>query len=319
MRAVTDGAYNSLKPALTPPNQMVHQIDDLFRRQFKAWPLLAKGMKGLAESTTRPVQIDWFEVFIRHIPHRVGSTTAAVDRESVLKRPCFLCVENLDPEEEGVVFNPDFTIYCNPFPIVDRHLTIVYREHGAQRIEGHLGNMLDLAQALVGYFIIYNGPECGASAPDHMHLQAGSRELFPIERDTVGIRGHAITDYSRNVFLFRDSDRSRLMDRMNRTIELLASVTGKKPEPMINIAAFHDPMAGWTVYLFPRGKHRPRAFHTGELTVSPASIDLCGIFVVPLEKDFRRISGEDIAAIFREVTLPDDQFGEVAANLEPVR
>jgi hypothetical protein len=53
--------------------------------------------------------------------------------------------------------------------------------------------------------------------------------------------------------------------------------------------------------------------------VSPASIDLCGIFVVPLEKDFERISGENIAAIFREVTLPDDQFNQVAAELEGVR
>src|SRR5262245_37124965 len=113
---------------------MVHQIDELFRRQLKSWPLLAKGTKGLQESATRPVRIDWFEVFIRHIPHRVTSTTAAVDRESVLKRPCFLCVGNLDPEEEGVNFNSDFTIYCNPFPIVDHHLTIVHREHGLQRI-----------------------------------------------------------------------------------------------------------------------------------------------------------------------------------------
>jgi hypothetical protein len=230
-----------------------------------------------------------------------------------------LCADNLDPEEEGIVFNGEYTIYCNPFPIVDRHLSIVHRQHGAQRIEGQLGHMLDLAQALDGYFIIYNGPECGASAPDHMHFQAGSRELFPIEKDAMAIREPAIPGYARNVLLFRGSDRFRLVDRIQRAIESLASVTGKKPEPMINIAAFHDPVAGFTVYLFPRGKHRPRVFHTGELTVSPGSIDLCGIVVVPLAEDFRRISGEDIAAIFREVTLPDEQFGEVAAGLERVR
>ena len=74
--------------------------------------------------------------------------------------------------------------------------------------------------------------------------------------------------------------------------------------------------AGWTAYIFPRGKHRPQVFHSGELTVSPASIDLCGIFVVPLEKDFTKISAEDIAAIFREVTLPDDQFEEIVEQLE---
>src|SRR6185369_1997644 len=104
-----------------------------------------------------------------------------------------------------------------------------------------------------------------------------------------------------------EADRSRLMERVNRAVELLSEVTGKRPEPLINIAAFHDNKQ-WTVYLFPRGKHRPAVFHTGELTVSPASIDLCGIFVVPFEKDFARISGWDIRAIFREVTLPDDLF-----------
>src|SRR2546422_11703391 len=105
---------------------------------------------------------------------------------------------------------------------------------------------------------------------------------------------------------------------MGRAIELLSAVTGKAPEPMINIAVFHD-RAGWTVYLFPRGKHRPQVFHTGELTVSPASIDLCGIFVVPFEKDFERISGDDIASIFQEVTLQDEVFLEIAAKLESRR
>ena len=87
---------------------------------------------------------------------------------------------------------------------------------------------------------------------------------------------------------------------------------------MVNIAVFHE-SGEWVTYLFPRGKHRPEVFHTGELTVSPASIDLCGIFVVPLAHDFERITGDAIAAIFREVTLPDDQFQEVAEKLESER
>ncbi|HWN56659.1 MAG TPA: DUF4922 domain-containing protein, partial [Methylomirabilota bacterium] len=123
---------------------MIHKVDELFERQLRAWPLLAKGVEGLARANTRPVRIDWFEVFIRHIPHRMVSTTASVDRESVAKRPCFLCAGNLPPEEEGVQFDEDFTIYCNPFPIVDHHLTIAHREHGLQRIANQFGNMLDL-------------------------------------------------------------------------------------------------------------------------------------------------------------------------------
>ncbi len=294
---------------------MIHQLEGLFDRQLRAWPQLARGVEGLAQAKTRVVKIDWFDIHVRHIPHRMASTTAPVDRGSVAKRPCFLCAANLPAEEEGLRFDDDFTIYCNPFPIVDRHLTIAHREHASQRIANQFGNMLDLAARLPGYFVVYNGPECGASAPDHMHFQAGSRRLFPIENDTAGLIGVSVPNYARNVLLLRGRDRSALIDRMDRAIDLLADATGKRPEPLVNIAAFHE-KGEWVAYLFPRGKHRPQVFHTGELTVSPASIDLCGIFVVPLPHDFDRISGEAIAAIFREVTLPDDQFREVVRKLE---
>src|SRR5437762_13074579 len=125
-----------------------------------------------------------------------------------------------------------------------------------QHIAHQIGNMLDIAASLPGYFVIYNGPECGASAPDHMHFQAGGRVLFPIEKDTAALSGIAVRNYARNVLLFHETDRSRLIDRMNRAVELLSDVTGKRPEPLINIAAFHENKQ-WTVYLFPRGKHRP--------------------------------------------------------------
>jgi ATP adenylyltransferase/5',5'''-P-1,P-4-tetraphosphate phosphorylase II len=297
---------------------MIHRVEELFKRQARAWPQLANGLEGLARAKTLPVRIGWFDIFIRHIAHRMASTTASVDRESVAKRPCFLCAQNLPSEEEGLPFNKDFTIYCNPFPIVDRHLTIAHKEHGLQRIANQFGSMLDIAAALAGYFVVYNGPESGASAPDHMHFQAGSRALFPIEKDTAGLTGFTVPNYGRNVFLLRGRDRSALIDRMDRAINLLAETTGKLPEPLVNIAVFHE-SGEWVAYLFPRGKHRPAVFYTGELTVSPASIDLCGIFVVPVAQHFERITADAIAAILREITLPDDQFQEVARTLESER
>jgi hypothetical protein len=294
---------------------MIPEIEELFRRQVCGWPQLAKGVEGLARAKTRPVRIDWFEVFVRHIPHRIGSTTAPVDRDAVANRLCFLCAPNLPPQEEGLQFDEEFTIYCNPFPIVERHLTIAHNQHGVQQIANRFGDMLDLAAAMPAYFIIYNGPECGASAPDHMHFQAGSRGLFPIATDTVTLQGITVPNYARNVLLFRGRDRSALIDRIELAIALLVETTGKRAEPLVNIAVFHE-RGEWVTYLFPRAKHRPEVFHTGELTVSPASIDLCGIFVVPLARDFERISGDTIAAIFREITLPEDQFQEVAKRLE---
>jgi Domain of unknown function (DUF4922) len=297
---------------------MINEIEELFERQLRTWPQLAKCIEGLARAKTRPVRIDCFDIFIRHIPHRMGSTTASVDRDSIAKRPCFLCAGNLPSEEEGLRFGKDFMIYCNPFPIVDHHLTIVHREHGLQHIANQFGNMLDLAAALPGYFVIYNGPECGASAPDHMHFQAGSRGLFPIEKETAGLTGVTVPNYARNVFLLRGRHRSALIRRTNRTIELLAETSDKRAEPMVNIAVFHE-RGEWVTYLFPRKKHRPEVFHTGELTVSPASIDLCGIFVVPLAQDFERITSGAIAAIFREISMPDGQFQKVAEKLESER
>jgi hypothetical protein len=127
--------------------------------------------------------------------------------------------------------------------------------------------------------------------------------------------GVTVPGYVRNVFLLRGRDRSALVDRMERALELLAETAGKRAEPMVNLAVFHE-RGEWVAYLFPRSKHRPEVFHSGKLTVSPASIDLCGIFVVPLAPDFEKITGAAIAAIFREITLPDNQFQEVARQLE---
>src|SRR5438105_439088 len=129
---------------------MIEKIEALFQQQTRDWPQLAKGVEGLRRAQTRRTLIDWFEVLVRHIPHRVVSTTAAVDRESVARRPCFLCAGSLPPEEEGVQFE-DFTIYCNPFPIVDRHLTIAHQDHRPQRIAKQTGKILNLAAALPGY------------------------------------------------------------------------------------------------------------------------------------------------------------------------
>jgi Domain of unknown function (DUF4922) len=294
---------------------MLDQIDELFRQQREAWPLLRKGLDGLVEAKTRSVRAAGSDVLVRHIPHRVSSTIAAVDRESIRRRPCFLCPENLDPAEKGLPFGSIHTIYCNPLPVVERHLTIVHRGHIPQRIDGQLETMIDLAKALPGFFVVYNGPECGASAPDHAHLQAGSREGLPLVRDVAAQTGPATGLYGARALLFRDEDRSRLLDEIVRALAILSSVTARSPEALCNTAVFHEPNAGWTAVVFPRGKHRPDAFHSGELTVSPAAIDLCGILVAPVARDFERITGEEMEAMFREVTLPEEPFREVVTRL----
>jgi len=288
-------------------SSLVSGVDHLLESQAKAWPALARGLQGLRESQTRVERVFGRDVLVRHIPHRIKSTTAPVDAISVSQRLCFLCPMHLDPEEQGIAFNEQFTLYCNPFPILERHLTIVHGSHRLQRIAGQFGVFLELAEALPDSFIIYNGPECGASAPDHLHFQSCSRAVFPIE-------GHTLASYIPRVFSLRDRETERLVSRLEALVEALRDVTEPFFEPMINVAGWFTG-GEWSVLVFPRGKHRPHVFETGDLTVSPATIDLSGVFVVPKPDDFARIRGGDIEKIFEEVTLPADQFESVLARL----
>jgi len=297
---------------------LVSDVDHLLADQIVRWPLLTRGIAGLRASQTRVERVAGYDLFVRHIPHRIVSTTASVDAVSIAKRPCFLCPSNLPKEEHGIPFDSEFAIYCNPFPILERHLTIVHVEHRPQRIKGSFQSMLHLAEALPDSFVLYNGPRCGASAPDHMHFQACSRELFPIEQDASGVPGPSFPDYGRRVFILRDSSISQLADRLQALMDILEDVTRSDGEPLVNIAAYYDD-GQWTSFLFPRGKHRPRAYETGERTVSPATIDLCGVLVVPVEKDFVQIRGAEIESIFEEVTLPEKEFERALARMGRVR
>jgi hypothetical protein len=292
-------------------SSLVKGVDRLLASQARAWPALARGLQGLRESQTRVERAFGRDVLVRHIPHRIKSTTAAVDSASIAKRACFLCPQNLDPEEEGIAIDSEFTAYCNPFPILERHLTIVHSDHRPQRISGQFGALLKLAQSLPDSFIIYNGPECGASAPDHLHFQSCSRATFPI--------AHDLRDgYIPRVFKLTGGDSEELVTHLERLMDALSAVTNRTSEPMINLAAYSSGDS-WTVLVFPRGKHRPHVYETKELTVSPAAIDLSGVFVVPVFSDYQKIRGSDIEKILEEVTLPADVYEKVRQDLEARR
>lgn len=288
---------------------LVNDVDRLLAAQATDWPALARGLQGLRESQTRVERAFGRDVLVRHIPHRIKSTTAAVDAASVAKRPCFLCPDGLDAEEKGIPVDSELTIYCNPFPILERHLTIVHVDHRPQRISGQFGSFLKLAQVLPDSFIIYNGSQSGASAPDHLHFQSCSRSVFPIGQ-------HGIQEgYIPRVFVLRGSEPGHLVARFERLLEILLRATKAAVEPMINIAGYFADNS-WTILVFPRGKHRPRVYETREFTVSPGTIDLCGVFVVPVSGDFEKIRGTDIEKILEEVTLPEEQYALVGKELE---
>jgi hypothetical protein len=290
---------------------LARAVERLFAQQQAAWPLLARGLAGLAQARTKTLRIAEAQLALRHIPHRLQSTTARVDAASIGARPCFLCEQNLPLEQRGLALGEEWVALCNPFPILERHLTIVHRRHVPQRLAGRSAALLELARALPACFVIYNGPECGASAPDHMHFQAADRALFPIEADTQGRQG--LVDHPSRPIVLRGDSRDRLAARVDRVVAALGEMTGRKPEPLVNLAAC-EAQGQLTVFLFARHKHRPAAFERGELLLSPAAIDLSGVPVTPREQDYERLTAETLAAVFDEVMLGRSELSTLAAR-----
>src|SRR5262249_3427560 len=152
----------------------------LVRHQRDHWPMMRDGYRSFGSIETKRIAVAETEVVVQHNPGRIRSTAAAVDSSSVAARPCFLCEQNLPEEEKGIAWR-DMVILCNPYPILDNHLSIVDRRHGSQQINGNARALLELARDLGSdFFALYNGPRCGASAPDHLHFQACSNSLLPI-------------------------------------------------------------------------------------------------------------------------------------------
>ena len=314
----------------------VARTDALIEQQRATWPLLADGINALRAIETKRVPVAESEVIIQHNPKRIRSTAAAVDKTAIEKRPCFLCAENLPAEEKGLAYGAHLGIFCNPFPVLNKHLTIVHRRHVEQTIHGNFELLLELAADLgPDYFALYNGPQCGASAPDHLHFQACSREVLPIEQD---LRAEITSDPAHcdvceaqprdlfELFTLAGCGRSVIVLRGNDAQEVALwfyRIVGEMPrpeghiEPMMNVICTYE-KGIYTTFLFPRAKHRPASFFAeGEarLIVSPGAIDMAGVIVTPRPEDFNRLDGAQVEAVFAEVSLDDERVNEMLEQL----
>jgi hypothetical protein len=310
-----------------------HLAKALIRHQKDTWPMLAEGYRALAAVETKRFQLRESVVLAQHNAGRRRSTSAKVDRASVEARKCFLCPDELPVEEKGIPYG-DLVILCNPFPVLDSHLSIVHRLHTEQKIYGNVESLLALARDLgQEFFVLYNGPQCGASAPDHLHFQACSSQLLPIQ-DDLGSDGSmesqqcavcsegrddfelfTLSDLARSVVVFRGNNLLTLAQWIYDAIAGLSG--GSETEPMINIVATHA-ASTWTVYLFPRARHRPACFFAeGEdrLMISPGAIDMAGVVVVPERAHFERLTAQKLEDIFAEVSLGVEEVDSVIERL----
>jgi hypothetical protein len=295
-------------------------VEALFEQQSRTWPQLREGLEAAVE--VRRLDIHGLPVLLQHNPRRIVSTSARVDDKSIRERPCFLCSENMPDEEKGLNFGEGLVVFCNPFPVLARHLVVLSREHIPQRLDGHIDQFLDLARSLGSdYAALYNGAKCGASAPDHLHFQAGRIERLTVfdeiarhpEQDGK-LKLRSVHPYGAGFIWFRalDSDLAsatikRLMDTLNRE--------SGDDEPMVNVLARHDGTR-WEIVVIPRRKHRPASYFAegdARILVSPAAIDLAGLVVVPREVDFMKLDPVSVEGIFSEVTLSESELEVIAA------
>jgi len=268
------------------------EVKQLFEEQLNSWELARNNYKALKQVKVKTLDVNGHLYKVQFNPARITSSAAKVDPKSISERKCFLCSENRPPEQKGIPFQGKYTILINPYPIFPRHLTIPALEHTPQLIASRFGDMLDLTQQLDDYTVFYNGQKSGASAPDHFHFQAGNKGFLPIENDRN--RENAIRIESEN--------KQEILDRFQQAYNSLP-LQPDDNEPMLNILTWYE-NGKWTTFLFPRKKHRPACYFAegdANILISPAAVDMGGVFIMPLEKDFEKITAADIANILDEV------------------
>ncbi len=306
---------------------------ELLKDQKSEWKLLADNYKALKNIKIKTFQFDGFKIKIQFNPGRIFSTTAEVDEESIKNRDCFLCKQNRPEEQRGIGYNENYLILCNPYPILPEHFTLTYKEHIPQSISIYFTDFLNLSKALSKkYSVIYNGPKCGASAPDHLHFQAGTKFYMPIDDEFNQLKneyGEMLKD-SENISVAGINDGIRKIVSIEcNNVEILTNVfkvfysgyknlSGNIDEPFMNITSLYEKDFGWRVIIFLRSKHRSSHYYAvGEerILLSPASIDLGGICITPVEKDFNKLTKEKLTEIFREISLGKEQFDYIKSFL----
>lgn len=307
------------------------QINEFFEGQLAAWQMAADNFKALEGVKVKDIDVDGMKIKVQFNPARIVSSSAKVDAKSLKERKCFLCAENRPAVQTGIEWGPDgkYIILINPFPIFPRHLTIPDQKHVDQLVVDRIKDMMDLTAELEDYTVFYNGPKCGASAPDHMHFQAGNSDFLTIadaienaELKTIveeeGKATLALVDtLPLKVFVIDAVDHDAGERLFRRLYDAIPVPDGEK-EPMMNLLCYTTP-AGVRLVVIPRKRHRPSFYgmETDEqMLISPASVDMGGVFITPLEKDFDRVDANVIRRIFDELCLNEEEIQEIAENIK---
>ncbi len=291
-------------------------VNRLIARQQRDWDLVGANYAALASAVTRTLQVGESTIVLQFNPERRRSSAAAIDKQSLANRDCFLCSEHQPAKQKTVLWGDHYKIQVNPYPIFKRHLTIADLRHVPQRLSGRVGDMLSIAKALPEFVVFYNGPQCGASAPDHAHFQAGAKGEMPLLDELAHATTHLLADgdegfigyvdtLGRSLFTIETSTQ-RAAERY--ALRLLDSLPVPKEayEPMVNaLCWWNQTNRLWHLVIFPRHKHRPACYGEGEgrLLLSPGAVDMGGLWAVPEQSDFETLTPEMIQAMYNELCM----------------
>ena len=301
-----------------------------FNRQLEKWDDARRRYQDLRNVQTRELQLGTSTMKVQWNPARIVSTGARIDKQTLAERPCFLCEHNRPKEQVKKPFDSQYDLLVNPFPILPIHFTIPSVKHEPQLIRHTYGEIHKLLSEYPNIIVFYNGPKCGASAPDHAHFQAGtsgvlplqmawgrlSRNLRPIVKlnDEEGIS--LIEEYPCPALLIHSKSEYGDQQLFLRLYESLPLPEGE-PEPMMNIVSWRHESDYYSV-VFLREKHRPDCYYQSgdeQFIISPGALDMAGLFVTPRQEDFERLTPERALAILNEVSLKPEALQQVIDRL----
>ena len=303
-------------------------ISRFFNRQLEMWEDARHRFRDLKHVEVRQLSD---QLKVQFNPARIVSTGAKIDKHTLGERPCFLCERNRPKEQMTKQIDDHFQLLVNPFPILPVHFTIPATKHQPQSIYRHYGEMHRLLSLHSELMVFYNGPKCGASAPDHLHFQAGTSGVLPLQTnwqrlsrsltDVISLNEEekisVLSDFLVPAFVIisksEDSD-EELFHRLYRSMPM----RGDESEPMMNIIAWRKGDEFISVVI-PREKHRPDAYFAegeAQMMVSPGALDMAGLIITPREEDFSKINLDKATALLRECGISAEKMEAVVSNLK---
>lgn len=303
-------------------------ISRFFNRQMEKWADARHRFRDLKHVETHQLSD---QLKVQWNPARIVSTGAKIDKKTLGDRPCFLCDKNRPKEQISKQIDERFLLLVNPFPILPVHFTIPARKHQPQSIYKNYGEMHRFLSLHSELMVFYNGPKCGASAPDHLHFQAGTSGILPLQAnwqrlsrnltDIISLNDDEkialIHDFVVPAFVIisksEDSDEA-LFQRLYKSMP----VRGDETEPMMNIIAWRKGDEYISVVI-PREKHRPEVYFAegdAQMMVSPGALDMSGLIITPREEDFRKLTEESATAILQECGVSTDKMNSIVTKLK---